>query len=870
MTIRNHGKERLKNFSRELTGIRLALVLSALFTIALSASLAAEDNKREEKKSGPPTIAEFTKDMARTDGYFPFHWDKSDGKLWLEISRLETEFLYTHALRTGLGSNDVGLDRGQLGRERIVKFIRFGPKVFLMEPNLDYRATTDNPDERRAVEESFARSVLWSGKIEAESGDTVLVDLSSMLLRDAHNVTGSLERSEQGQFSLDTERSAVDIRRCKAFPGNTELEALLTFTSEKPGPEVRSTTPTAEAISLWQRHSFIELPDDKYTTREFDPRAGAFAISYADYAAPLDKPLMRRLIVRHRLQKKHPSSATSEPIEPIVYYVDRGAPEPVRSALIEGASWWAKAFEAAGFANAFHVKVMPEGADALDVRYNVIQWVHRSTRGWSYGGSVIDPRTGEIIKGHVSLGSLRVRQDRLLFEGLRPWFSAGGAGRAGSATKASEALTSLKYRCDVGASPGPEIFASLDANSDAVELALARIRQLAAHEVGHTLGLAHNFAASTYGRASVMDYPAPLAKIVGDSALDFSDAYAVGAGEWDVWAIRHAYTEYESDIAAASGLSALIDEALERKLLFITDADARSAGAAHPLASLWDNGADPVDALTHEMRVREIALANFGARSIAKGTPLSELEKTLVPLYLHHRFQIQATAKSIGGMYYSYQLRGDKQAPPKTVPAEDQRRALEALLATLDPEALGLDENILAILPPPAFGYGGTRETFPGNTDVVFDPVAIAEIASRMTVQSLLNPQRAARLMQQNSRDNNALSFVELIDGLNEQVWDVKVDNELARAVARGVQRVLVDELIYLAGNASSDVRAVTTAGLKKLSRRLKRGMRGANEITSAHRALMASDIDRFLDRPHKTAADPGKLSAPPGSPIGG
>ncbi len=850
-----------------MTNIRNRIVLILQIFVALIVFTSSGHTKpsgKDKEKAGIPSVSKKTAGVTRVAGFFTYYYNESDGHIWLQIDDFNSEFLYVSSLRTGLGSNPVGLDRGQLGGERVVKFVRFGPKVLLLQPNLDYRADTENASEKRAVEESFAQSVLWGGEVIAASGDTVLVDITDFLLRDAHDVIGSLSAREQGAFSLDKTRSAIDPDACRAFPLNTEFEALLTFSSKKPGPHVRETTPSPNSVSLRQHHSFIKLPDADYQRRKFDTRSGVFAINYMDFASPIDNSIVKRFVVRHRLKKKNPNEALSEPVEPIVYYIDPGAPEPVRSALLEGASWWAEAFKAAGFLNAFKVEVLPDSADPLDVRYNVIQWVHRSTRGWSYGGSVIDPRTGEIIKGHVSLGSLRVRQDRLLIEGLAPLFSVGGLSSMMSSTAPST-------RCEVGQSPAPDVFAQSASGSNAVDVALARIRQLSAHEVGHTLGLAHNFAASTYGRESVMDYPAPLAKITDDSTLVMSEAYDVGIGEWDKIAIRYAYTEYPDGVNEDSALSRIIDESIERKLLFISDADARASGSAHPLANLWDNGADPVAELPRLMRVRRIALGQFGEKNLRPGEPLSELKKIFVPLYLSHRFQIAATAKSLGGVMYHYKVRGDGQSTHTPVAPQKQRQALDALLQTITPEALTVSKRISSLLEPNSFGYGSSREDLPSKTQQTFDPLSAVEIASRMTISAILQPERAGRMQGQHQMDESLPSFKEALDLLVAHTESRRQLSEPGLSVMRIVQTVLVEELIKIAANdrATSDVKAIAIAKLRELEQRLQTSSRKDSDMLRAHRGLLWDTITRFLSRPQKSATDSKSLTPPPGSPIG-
>jgi hypothetical protein len=784
------------------------------------------------------SVAEKVADLERLEGLMTLHVDRHRGRVYLELSPAADpdtghRYLYVEGLVTGLGSNDVGLDRGQIGPARLVGLRRVGGRVLVEEINLGYRAISSDPDERRAVRQSFARSVLWGGEIVAEDGDgRVLVDFTSFIVRDAHGSSRRLKRAQQGAFSLDTSRSAVEVDACLVFAENVELEALLTFHGEAPGSFVRDTAPSPEWVTLAQHHSFLKLPDDGYRPREHDPRAGSNSISFADYSAPLDEPIEKRWIVRHRLQKTDPAAARSTVVEPIVYYVDRGVPEPVRSALIEGASWWAEAYEAAGFIDAYRVELLPEGAHSLDARYNVIQWVHRATRGWSYGGGIVDPRTGEMIKGHVSLGSLRVRQDRLLFQGL--------AGADSLGTGAAD---------------------------DPIEIALARIRQLSAHEVGHTLGLDHNFAASTYGRESVMDYPAPLVKIDDLGGLDFSEAYGVGVGEWDTHAIRWAYAQFPPGSDESRELETIVRDGLDRGLYILSDADARPAGAAHPMANLWDNGPDPVEALIDSLAVRRIALDRFGEAAVPNGMPLAELEDVLVPLYLHHRYQLLAAVKVIGGLEYAYALRGDGQVPTAFIDPARQIRALEVVLSVLDPETLDLPESILTLIPPRPPGSPRTRELFQGRTDPVLDPLGVAATAADMVVTALLQPERMARLVDFHRRDSSQPGLESLLDVLIDRIFDSTAPSAPRLVeIRRVVQRVTVDGLIELSSNpaASPEVRTRVDAALDALGGRLVAPADvGADEAT--HRTALAALITRHQGRP--LVPEPIAIAAPPPPP---
>jgi hypothetical protein len=803
------------------------LALPFLLCLGLPAAAPAQDPL--------PSIEEKTRGMEKRDGFLPLYWDARDGKLWLEIPRLDQELIYVVSLPAGLGSNDIGLDRGQLGGERVVRFERVGPKILMVQPNYRYRAETENVHERRSVEDAFARSVIWGFTAAAESGDRVLVDATGFAVRDAHGVIPALRRSRQGSYRLDESRSAIYLDRTKAFPRNTEIEVTLTFTSDSAGAQVREVAPTPEAVTLRERHSFVALPEPGFEMRESDPRAGFFGIQFRDYAVPLGEPIVKRFISRHRLEKRDPTAAVSEPVEPIVYYLDRGAPEPIRTALLEGARWWGQAFEAAGYRDAFRVELLPEGADPMDVRYNVIQWVHRSTRGWSYGSSVTDPRTGEIIKGHVSLGSLRVRQDYLLAEGLLAPYES-------------------------GTETPPELAA----------MALARIRQLSAHEVGHTLGVAHNFVASTYGRGSVMDYPHPLVRLTPDGRIDLSDAYREGIGEWDRLAVAWGYRDFPPGVDESAALDSMLVAARAAGITFLSDQDARSPGSAHPEAHLWDNASDAADELSRMMDVRRAALARFGERAIQRGEPMALLEEALVPLYLHHRYQVEAAVKLLAGQHYTYALRGDEQEPLRPVPQSTQSEALSALLAVLAPAELALPRPLLAQIPPRPFTYGSHRELFDRYTGLTFDALSPAVAVSEMVVSLILQQERAARLVEQHALDPALPGLSQVLDRLVEATFGARADDPYHAAIDRSTERVVVEEIMRLAyGAPMPQVRAEATLALTELSDTMRRRARRGPAPARAHALSLASDLARFLDRPYEPARRGTSLEIAPGSPIG-
>lgn len=806
---------------------RVSLLSAALLWLAPLAASAAE--------APPVAYAQRVEKLEALPGFMPLFWDAKTGRLWLEIHAFDTDFLYVSSLPGGLGSNDVGLDRGQLGQERVVRFYRSGPRVLLVQPNLAYRANTADPAERQAVADSFASSVLAGFDIAAEENGRVLVDATDFFLRDAHDVVGTLKETKQGAFSLDLKRSAFFLPRTKGFPANTEVEVILTFAGNEPGDFVRSVTPEPRAITIRQHHSLIQLPDAGYQPRAFDPRAGYFPYSYADYATPIGESLVRRFITRHRLIKKDPSAERSEPVRPIVYYLDPGTPEPVRSALLDGARWWNQAFEAAGFINAFRVELLPIDADPMDVRYNVINWVHRSTRGWSYGASVIDPRTGEIIKGHVSLGSLRVRQDILIAEGLLAPYEKG-----------------------------------VPADLETERMALARLRQLAAHEVGHTLGLAHNYIASTADRASVMDYPHPLVELV-QGRPSLANAYATGIGAWDKVAIAYGYQQVPPKADEAAALDALLAEGRRNGLHYLTDQDARPAGSVHPQAHLWDSGADAAAELLRLLEVRSAALSRFGEAVIRPGRPLATLEEPLVTTYLLHRYQIEATAKVLGGQHYTYALRGDGQIPVTPVPPDAQRNALDALLRSVTPTTLALPAPILASLPPRPSGFGATPELFPRRTGLAFDALTPAETAADLVFSFIFQPERAARLVQQHARDAQQPGLADVIARVLDATWRQPAGPDYPGEVQRTVNYSALTKLIALAANpaAGPQPQAVVTAHLVALKDELTQLSIGATHPAQrAHLDHGARLIGRFLDNP-KESPTPPTLKAPPGQPIG-
>jgi hypothetical protein len=815
--------------------------------------------------SGPiPSIEDRTGTMRKIDGFFPLYWDERTGSMFLEIPKMDTEFLMATGLAAGLGSNDIGLDRGQGGGGRVVSFQRVGPRIMLVQPNQSFRSSSANPLERKSVEDSFAKSILWGFPVAAQTGDRSLVDATEFFVRD---VTGSGAALRPGTYRVDRGRSTFYLANTKGFPKNTEIDVTLTFANDAAGgrggggggpaqgPEqiggraggggggggrggglfsgsVASVTPAADSVTMREHISLVELPDDHFKPRWDDPRAGYGGLTFVDYSVPIGEPMQMRYIRRHRLEKKDPAAAVSEAVTPIQYWVDPGAPEDVKKALVEGASWWNQAFEAAGFRNAFKVDVLPAGADPMDIRYNMINWVHRSTRGWSTGGSISDPRTGEILKATVILGSLRDRQDYLIFEGLTSPYGA-----------------------------------SNDRSQPAYEAALKRIRQLAAHETGHTLGLGHNYYDSSKGWISVMDYPHPLEKLNEDGTIDISQAYPQKIGDWDKVTINYGYRQFPTGTDEKKALTKILDDAWADDLRYMTNQDTDS----NPKVDQWSNGVDQADELYRLMKVRRAALDRIGEHTIRAGEPMATLEEPLVPIYMYHRYAVESAASMVAGQDYIYAMRGDNRTPTAGVKTDDQRKALDALAYTLKPAELTVPKKVLDLIPPRPPGYGMHRELFARTTGDTFDPLAPATIAADVTIGFVLQTDRAARMVGQHAVNPQLPGLEDVIDRLTQATFDAPTTTPYEAAVKRAEERVLVDRVMWLAyGAPNSQVRAIASMKLQKLAARLRAAV-AKSEADTAQNTLLAADIKRFLERP----GDPARPvphpapDAPPGAPIG-
>lgn len=779
-----------------------------------------------------PGMAQFLSEkenLKEYQGFFDFYYNEEKDEIYLEVDKLESEFLYVHALTSGLGSNDIGLDRGQLGNEAIVKFQQAGNKLLLVQPNQRYRAETDNALEKRSVEQAFAKSVIYGFEIKEENDSVYIIDFTPFLMEDAHDVAGRLKKGEYGTYKLDKSKSALSLERTKAFPENVEFEALLTFEGEPKGRTLQSVAPDAKKLSVIQHHSFVKLPDDNYQKRLFDPRSGAISISYLDYSTPVYEPIEKKFAIRHRLKKKNPEAEISEAEEPIVYYLDPGTPEPVKSALLEGARWWNEAFEEIGYKDAFQVKMLPEDADPLDTRYNMIQWVHRSTRGWSYGASVVDPRTGEIIKGHVSLGSLRIRQDFMIAQALlnKP-------------------------------------FAESDKNHEKMmEMAVSRIRQLSAHEIGHTIGFAHNFAASVNDNASVMDYPHPQFSLENDE-ISIANAYDTGIGEWDKVTVKYSYADIPENTSEREFLNSVLEQAQEAGHQFISDSDARAQGGAHINAHLWDNGNNATEELERILKIRKKGIENFSVDNIRTNEPYSVLEDVFVPLYFLHRYQVESAVKIIGGLDYNYVVKGGNNENWESATLEMQKNALNAILKTLDAEVIAIPKEKLELFPPRAFGYNRSRESFKSNTGVAFDALGAPVTSANLSLSLLLHPERMARLVQQKSLDKKQLGPEEVLNELISNTIKKSHRNAYLNEVQEAVNYQVLLQLIKLAENdsATAKVEAIANAQIDKLKKWL-------SNKDGVFYQQMLREIDNYRENPSEYKTKLNVPEIPDGSPIG-
>ncbi|MFL5477610.1 MAG: zinc-dependent metalloprotease [Gemmatimonadaceae bacterium] len=776
------------------------------------------------------SIQSRTAGMDRRDGFIPLYLDAKQGKIFLEIPRDSTRALMFVSLATGLGSNPIGLDRGASGDSYVARFDKTGDKVLVVFENWNYRTSAlENPAHARTVLEAFPPSSPAALPIIAQDGRRLVVDATEFFMRDWNDVVGTLTAANEGSYAVARDRSSIYLPYTKSFPRNTEVDVALTFASSgRPGQTVSAIVPDGRSFTLRQHISLLPLPDDGYRPRTLDPRVGFFGITFKDYAQPIQEPLEQRWIARHRLERTDPNDPNSPIRNPLVYYIDRGIPEPIRTATRQGVSWWTEAFDRAGLKGGFRVEDLPEGVDPMDARYNVVQWENRNERGWSIGGSLGDPRTGEIIKAMARLDSHRARTDYNIYAGL---FGA-------------------------------------DAAAADTAFVLARVRQVSAHEVGHTLGLAHNYIASTYERGSVMDYPPPRVTVNTSGDIDVSSAYAVGPGAYDVFAIHWGYGIFPA-ASERDSLRAIVEDGLRKGFLFLSDADARPDFASDPRTNLWDDASTPTEFLRNEMAARRVAISRFGERNIRVGEPVALLQERFVPLYLMHRFALNSLTKTIGGMEYSNAVRGDNLQATRPIDGATQRKALAALIAAMQPRELAIPDTVLTLLGPRPFSYQPYVELFGTRTRPAFDELGAARTLAQMIVDGILQRERAARVVGFATREPSPLTLGEIIEALTAD-WANSTGSTKLDALRRVAQRAVVDRLLLLAADkeAAPEVRAITDLKLAALRARARSLASSGDEARRAHWASIAGDINRWIERQELPAPTPA-LRAPPGDPFG-
>ncbi|HEX9084678.1 MAG TPA: zinc-dependent metalloprotease [Gemmatimonadaceae bacterium] len=806
---------------------RLAVVIGA---IACASAPLQRQTATAEGDTGSQLRAK-TAGMERRDGFMPLYLDPRQGKIYLELPHDSTRALMFVSLATGLGSNPIGLDRGASGDSYIARFDRNGERVLVVFENWNYRTSaTNNPAHARSVLEAFPPSTPASLPVIAQDGLRLVVDATEFFMRDWNDVAGAIASSDEGAYSVARDRSSIYWQFTKAFPENTEVDVALTFATQgRPGQIISSIVPDGRSFTLRQHISLLPLPDTGYKPRVLDPRVGFSDVLFKDYAQPIQQPLEQRWIARHRLERVNPADPNSPIKNPLVYYIDRGIPEPIRTATKQGVSWWIDAFDRAGLKGAFRVEDLPEGVDPMDARYNVVQWENRNERGWSVGGSLGDPRTGEIIKGMARLDSHRARTDYNIYAGL---FGA-------------------------------------DAAAADTAFVLARVRQVSAHEVGHTLGLSHNYIASTYDRGSVMDYPPPRVTVNAAGDIDISSAYATGPGAYDVFAIHWGYGIFPPS-SEADSLNAIVEDGLRRGLLFLSDADARPDFASDPRTNLWDDASTPAEFLRREMAARRLAMSRFGERNIRVGEPVALLQERFVPLYFMHRFALNSLTKTIGGMEYANAIRGDRVQATRPIDGAAQRAALTTLISALDPRELAIPDTVLTLLGPRPFSYQPYVELFSSRTRPAFDELGAARTLAQMIVDGILQRERAARVVAFQTRMPNPLTFGEVVDGLTSDWGAPRLASPKLDALRRVAQRAVVDRMLLLAADkeAAPEVRSLIELKMNSLRTRSRSLASSGDEQRRAHWASIAADLNRWLERQELPSPTPA-LRAPPGDPFG-
>jgi Met-zincin/Domain of unknown function (DUF5117) len=833
--------------TRPMKRFHFSVVLAALVGCMITATAAQSSAQPAGEGSG---LAARTAGLERHDGFFPYYWDEKKGAVLFELSpaALRGEFLYFTGLGSGIGSIEAFADRSSFGAGAVCRFRRVGMRVLVIEENSSFLAPNGAPELQHSVEYSFPTSVLASLPIEGERDSMVLVNADSLLVRDAFDLLSQLRRpsravggvvvrelsSKAVDWRLDKDRSVIDLEHTGSFPLNTEVEALLTFATDS---ESDLNQPDPHSLSIREHHSFVAMPAAGYEILDQDPRVGFSTVSFQDFSQPYNRPLTRYLVNRWRLQKKDPNAAISEPVKPIVFYLDRAIPEPIRSAARMGALWWNAAFEQAGFRNALRVEDLPEGADPMDIRYPTIQWTNRSGRGWSVGQSHIDVRTGEIIHAVVQLDSHRMRTVNNYWESVMP------SGRDNS-------------------EPALDSFAALDnldPRTSEEQVMLQRLALLTCHEMGHVLGLDHNFVASTYGRGSVMDYFAPRVKIRPDGTADLSDAYMQETGSYDRFAIEWGYSQGKSDDKAQeeqARLDAIVKGAIAKGIVWGNTAD--------PRWNSYDDGPDPVTWLKQVLPVRNSLLAHYNPRMLRPGEPNSMFTSRLPLVYLFHRYALGAAINVVGSARVPLSLAGDGQQTIIIWPAESQKEALQLVLAALNPSQLNVSPEIWKALAPQE-NRDSDAEQFASSAGYLFSPQDGARAVAEIVVGGLLEPRRMQRLVVISRQDTQVPSPGSVVSALVSAAFSETGKTPAERDLSGVVQTEVAERLMVLAANseAAPEVRAAALAGVREVQSAVKKTTaRGAAAEQIDHEIIL------FLQNPAQNTPKLKSSGAPPGPPV--
>lgn len=824
---------------------RAISVSLAALAVALAAPATHAGGAPEAPAAAVPAQA-----LPRADGFIPFTWDAAKGRVLMEIPAFDQDILYYVSAATNPGSVEAPFDRGVL-YSSVIHFERSGGKVVVNRINLAYRATHGSPATQQGVADSFPTSVLAILPVESEAGGKVTVDATPLFMRDAANIVARLKRADLGDFKFDPARSAFYPKRMKAFPENTEIETVATFVSDKPSAAISNVTPDPGVFSLRIHHSFLKAPTG-YTPREADPRIGVSAIRFKDFSKPVDDSPDTEWITRWRLEKKDPTAALSEPKKPIVYYFDPAIPDPVRAAMKQGLLWWNKAFEAAGFKNAIEARDAPPDMDPMDIRYAYVLWIQRDERGFSSSGNYSDPRTGEVLGSKTHMDTYRMRTIANYYDAYKGGLPEDGSG----ITIADPNLVSAD-----------QFNAMPKAQRDMVWL---RQALLTAHELGHTLGFQHNWAANLNNRSSVMEYPTPRVKVT-NGKLDLSESFMTAVGDYDTYMVRYAYTPFAAGQEKA-GLDGVIKDMRDHDIVFTQESD--------PRYTWYDDRETPEANLREAMDVRKIALATYGPAMLKPGEPIGALRDIrLWMVYLHHRYAIESAEKYIGGMFQNISVKDEAHPLPPTqfIPAGQQRAILGLLLDAVEPGNLAIPESLLIQLTP---APGRNLEDM--SKDDVFDQLRAARILSAMVIEPLFDSDRAARMVALSARQPDTLGFPEMVDAVMAHSWRAPAGGDAqTRALRRVSQDVVMQSMMKLgaAKDTAPEARAYVLDQLDRLATDLK-SRKSGDPLTDAFYRQSSRQILRYLDDPAANApknvmpdwgrGPRSRFPLPPGPPLGG